>query len=79
MIVRNSGKKISKEVNDKIFSAFFTTKEHGKGTGLGLSISKEIAEQHNGTLYVDQHDQHTSFIIEIPKKQSNTEALKKSA
>lgn len=60
----DSGKKITKEVNEKIFTPFFTTKSLGKGTGIGLSLSKGIVEKHGGKLYLNPEPK--SFIIEFP-------------
>ncbi len=49
--IADNGLGTSKEVCQKLFDAFFTTKSEGKGTGLGLSISYQIiTETHNGTL-----------------------------
>jgi signal transduction histidine kinase len=39
---------IKPEVIDRIFDAFFSTKEVGKGTGVGLFISKTIIEKNMG-------------------------------
>lgn len=64
--VTDSGRGISKEVQNKIFQPFFTTKEVGKGTGLGLSISKGIIEAHSGRFYLDETASNTKFIVEIP-------------
>ncbi|MCO4755621.1 MAG: HAMP domain-containing histidine kinase, partial [Bacteriovoracaceae bacterium] len=64
--VSNSGEQIPKELRDKIFQPFFTTKEAGQGTGIGLSISKNIVEAHDGKLYLDPHSSQTTFVIELP-------------
>jgi len=36
---------IPKEIQDKIFNPYFTTKEQGKGTGLGLYMSRDIMKK----------------------------------
>lgn len=64
--ISDSGKGISKDIQRKIMSPFFTTKPTGKGTGLGLSISKSIVEQHGGRLFYNEQSSNTSFIIELP-------------
>jgi signal transduction histidine kinase len=64
--VTDSGAGISKEVEDKIFTPFFTTKEVGKGTGLGLSISKDIAMKHDGQLFIDRTEANTCFKLRLP-------------
>jgi len=52
---------------NKIFDAFFTTKEIGKGTGLGLSISSEIVAKHKGNISVDSKvGEGTTFTVTIP-------------
>ncbi len=48
-IVDNGGG-MDKEVLDKIFIPFFTTKK--KGTGIGLSLSRQIMKLHKGSLNV---------------------------
>ncbi|MDU2064760.1 MAG: PAS domain S-box protein [Sporomusaceae bacterium] len=75
-IIKDSGIGMSKDVKEKIFNAFFTTKPLGKGTGLGLSISYDIiVNKHEGTLDVEsQEGVGTTFIIKLPLK----EGLQKS-
>ncbi len=65
--VQDTGAGIDQENLDKIFSAFFTTKEAGKGTGLGLSVCKKIVDQHGGSIRVESEiNRGTTFVIQIP-------------
>jgi PAS domain S-box-containing protein len=65
--VSDSGPGIPKELRDKIFDMFFTTKPVGKGTGLGLSISQKIINLHGGNILVDSPPEGgTRFIVELP-------------
>jgi len=66
--ITDSGKGISKEIQEKIFQPFFTTKEIGKGTGLGLSVSMGIIQKHKGQLFIDPNCPNTRFVILLPKK-----------
>lgn len=64
-LVSNGGKKITKDISERIFNPFFTTK--GNGTGLGLSISHTIMKDHDGDLYFDfDNYPKTTFIIKHP-------------
>jgi len=51
--VKDNGSGIPKEIKDKIFQPFFTTKPTGQGTGLGLSLSYDIIKAHGGELKVE--------------------------
>lgn len=62
----DSGLGIPKEVQEKMFLPFYTTKEVGKGTGLGLSISKSIIEGHKGSIEIDNSCANTCFLIKLP-------------
>jgi PAS domain S-box-containing protein len=65
--IADTGPGIPKELKDKIFDIFFTTKPVGRGTGLGLSITKNIIQLHGGNIMVDsQPDKGTVFTIELP-------------
>ncbi len=66
ILVIDSGPGIAEGLREKIFQPFFTTKDIGKGTGLGLSISRKILENHNGRLFLDPSQRHTTFVIELP-------------
>jgi signal transduction histidine kinase len=66
--VKDNGNGIPKEVVDKIFQPFFTTKPTGEGTGLGLSMSYDIVTKgHGGELTVHTKEgEGTSFVICLP-------------
>ena len=66
--IKDNGQGMTKEVQDKIFQPFFTTKPTGEGTGLGLSISYDIITKgHGGDIVVDSEvGKGTEFIIKIP-------------
>lgn len=68
LLIRDSGSGISKEVADKMFNPFFTTKPVGEGTGLGLSIVKGIIEEHHGSIRVVHDEPNTCFEIKFLKK-----------
>jgi two-component system NtrC family sensor kinase len=61
----DSGKRISKAIQEKIFSPFFTTKKAGEGTGLGLSITSSILYDHNAYIRYDKSE-NTTFVITFP-------------
>lgn len=66
--VSDNGDGIPKNVLEKIFLPFFTTKPTGKGTGLGLSMSYDIITKgHGGELKVETREgEGSTFIINIP-------------
>ncbi len=50
--VIDSGTGIRKDILDKIFDPYFTTKESDKGTGLGLSVVQGIVKSFKGDIHV---------------------------
>jgi CheY-like chemotaxis protein len=65
--VEDSGPGIEQENMDKVFDAFFTTKEAGKGTGLGLSLALETIRSHGGSITVrSDPGSGTHFTVELP-------------
>jgi signal transduction histidine kinase len=68
--IRDNGAGIQKEVKERMFNPFFTTKPAGEGTGLGLSMSHDIVvKQHGGKIDVDtEPGAFAEFIITLPRK-----------
>ena len=65
--ISDNGTGIPSSIQNKIFSAGFTTKKVGIGTGLGLSISKKIVEMHKGTIsFVSKENEGAEFTVSIP-------------
>jgi signal transduction histidine kinase len=58
---------VPKDVADKIFQPFFTTKPAGQGTGLGLSLSYDIVRAHSGSIRLEPtKEEGCEFVVEIP-------------
>lgn len=63
----NNGKAIPVDVQKKLFTPFFTTKEVGEGTGLGLYMSYQIMKAHMGELrFYSDEKSGTAFILSFP-------------
>jgi PAS domain S-box-containing protein len=63
--VSDTGVGLSPQLTDKIFDAFFTTKDHG--IGMGLRISRSIIESHGGRLWADANQPHGArFSFTLP-------------
>jgi two-component system, cell cycle sensor histidine kinase and response regulator CckA len=66
--VSDSGTGIPKDIVEKIWEPFFSTKDVGKGTGLGLSMVYGIIKQTGGFIYCDSvMGQGTTFSIFLPR------------
>ncbi len=63
--VADTGRGIDKSIKDKIFNAYFTTKDDG--TGIGLAIVEKIMELHKGKIYLEtQYKKGACFVLEFP-------------
>jgi len=70
--IRDTGVGIPGEIRDKIFDAFFTTKQKIKGVGLGLSVCYGIIKDHGGDIRVkSKTGEGTTFSIILPQKPSS--------
>jgi signal transduction histidine kinase len=64
--VEDDGAGIPPEIAERVFDAFFTTKEPGEGTGLGLDIARRIVARHRGDLRLKPVDRGACFQVLLP-------------
>ena len=63
--VSDTGHGVTRELKEKLFLPYFSTKK--RGTGLGLSIVSRIVEDHHGSIRIEEnHPVGTRFIVELP-------------
>jgi len=76
LTVEDSGPGVPEELRERIFDAFFTTKNVGKGTGLGLSVSRQLIRAVGGELELLPERSSlggAKFLIRLPKIQDSGE------
>jgi signal transduction histidine kinase len=65
--VCDTGCGMDKEIRDRIFQSFFSTKGT-RGTGIGLMMTKKIVDQHQGSIEVtSQKSAGSTVIIRLPR------------
>jgi signal transduction histidine kinase/DNA-binding NarL/FixJ family response regulator len=65
--VRDNGPGIPKDIQEKIWVSFFTTKGGQGGTGLGLSAVMQIVNQHGGRIWLESEAGHgATFFVRLP-------------
>jgi signal transduction histidine kinase len=65
--VTDTGTGIDPALRERIFEAFYTTKDATKGTGLGLAISRGIITAHHGRIEIESaQGQGTTFTVLLP-------------
>jgi signal transduction histidine kinase len=63
--VADTGHGLSEEERSRLFTPYYTTKQHG--TGLGLAIVQSVVADHAGKIWVDSQPGHgATFHIELP-------------
>jgi signal transduction histidine kinase len=72
LTVRDTGVGFDPQAVDRLFDAFYTTKNDGMG--IGLSVSRSIIESHHGRLWAEPNDgPGATFSFSIPQR---SESLK---
>ena len=65
LVISDTGQGVSRDVKERLFLPYFSTKQ--RGTGLGLAIVSRIVEDHHGSIRVEENKPVGSrFVIELP-------------
>lgn len=73
--VSDTGSGLTREECERIFTPYYTSKQHG--TGLGLAIVQSVISDHHGRISVrSEPGRGTTFIIELPPNLEYLESAK---
>lgn len=64
--VSDNGPGVDPSVADRLFEPFVTTRSREESSGLGLAVARQIAEQHGGTLTLENASAGASFALRLP-------------
>ncbi|WKZ34896.1 MAG: response regulator [Anaerolineales bacterium] len=65
--IKDNGPGIPREIQEKIWVSFFTTRGGTGGTGLGLSAVMQIVNQHGGRIWLESEaGKGASFFVRLP-------------
>jgi len=68
--IKDTGMGMEKEMLNRIFDPYFSTKD--VGTGLGLPIAKKIIEDHGGSIQASsEENKGTKILVTLPKKKES--------
>jgi PAS domain S-box-containing protein len=71
LTVQDAGVGLAPQAMDRLFQAFYTTKNDGMG--IGLSVSRSIIERHHGRLWAEPNDgPGATFAFSIPPRSGGT-------
>ena len=64
LIIRDNGKGVSEDIQQKLFTPFFSTKKNGQG--IGLTVTREILLNHGFNFSLETNEEgETEFVIEF--------------
>jgi nitrogen fixation/metabolism regulation signal transduction histidine kinase len=65
IVIADTGHGVTRELKEKLFLPYFSTRE--RGTGLGLAIVSRVMEEHHGSIRVEENQpMGARFILELP-------------
>jgi two-component system nitrogen regulation sensor histidine kinase NtrY len=75
--IADTGSGMTTEECERIFTPYYTSKQHG--TGLGLAIVQSVVSDHGGTINVrSQPGSGTTFVIELPRNRDTLRSVRTS-
>ena len=71
LIVSDDGPGVPVELRDKVFERFVRAAgDQGQSFGLGLSIVRAVAEQHGGSVRVEDAEPGAQFVVRLPAREA---------
>jgi signal transduction histidine kinase len=64
--VTDDGPGVPPEIQERVFTPFFSTKKKQNATGLGLTVALNFAQQHQGSVKLESEPGHTVAELRLP-------------
>ena len=67
VVIRDTGRGMAKNILERIWEPFFTTKEVGKGVGLGLALTYNTVKRYGGEIQLESRvGEGSQFTVLLP-------------